>query len=67
MKHGVKPEELREVGTIWESLDFGFAVDDTVLKLCIEEHPDFHRCLAHHSVPYFPLAILINHSANLNM
>ena len=37
VNHGVRPEELREVGTIWESLDLGFAADDTALKLCIEK------------------------------
>ena len=36
VNHGVRPEELREVGTIWESLDLGSAADDTALKLCIE-------------------------------
>ena len=46
VNHGVKPEKLREVGTIWESLDLGFAADDTALKLCIEKHPDFRRCVA---------------------
>ena len=46
VNHGVRPEELREVGTIWESLDFGFAADDTALKLCIEKRPDFRRCVA---------------------
>ena len=37
VNHGVRPEELRDVVTIWESLDLGFAADDTALKLCIEE------------------------------
>ena len=46
VNHGVRPEESREVGTIWESLDLGFAADDTALKLCIEKRPDFRRCVA---------------------
>ena len=46
VSHGVRPEELKEVGTIWESLDLGFAADDTALKLCIEKHLDFRRCVA---------------------
>ena len=37
VNHGVKPEELKEVGTVWESLNLGFAADDKVRKLCIED------------------------------
>ena len=54
MNHGVKPEELKEVGTIWESLNLGFAADDTVLKLCIEERPDFRRCVARLTTLHLP-------------
>ena len=43
MNHGVRPDELRDVETIWESLDLGFAADDTALKLCIEEGPGFRH------------------------
>ena len=61
VNHGIRPEELREVGTIWESLDLGFAADDTAPKLCIEERPDFRHCVAHRTTLHFPenfLAIL---------
>ncbi len=58
MNNGVRPEELREVGTIWESLDFGFAADDTALKLCFEERPDFRRCVARRTTLHFPENIL---------
>ena len=37
------------------------------LKLCVGERNNFHHCLAHHAILYFPLAILINYSANLNI
>ena len=52
------PLELREVGTIWESLDLGFAADDPVLKLCIEERPDFRRCVARRTTLPLPENIL---------
>ena len=58
MNHGVRPEELRDVETIWESLDLGFAADDTALKLCIEERPDFHLCVACRTTLHFPENIL---------
>ena len=58
MNHGIRPEELREVGTIWESLDLGFAADDTALKLCIEERPDFCCCVARRTNLDFPEKIL---------
>ena len=59
MNHGVRPEESREVGTIWESLDLGFAADDTALKLCIEKRPDFRRCVACCTTLHFLEDILI--------
>ena len=31
------------------------------------ERNNIHRCVAHHAILYFPLAILINYSANLNI
>ncbi len=58
MNHGIRPEELREVGTIWESLDLGFATDHTVLKLCFEERPDFRRRVARRTTLHFPENIL---------
>ena len=58
MNHGVRQEELREVGTIWESLDLGFAANDTALKLCIEKRPDFRRCVARRTTLHFPEDIL---------
>ncbi len=58
MNHGIRPEELREVGTIWESLDLGFAADDTALKLCIEEGPDFRHCMARRTTLHFPENLL---------
>ena len=58
VNHGIRPEELREVGTIWESLDLGFVADDTAPKLCIEERPDFRRCVARRTTQYFPENIL---------
>ena len=39
--------------TIWE-----FAADDTTLKLCIEECPDFRRCVARRTTLHFPENIL---------
>ena len=61
VNHGIRTEELKEVGTIWEYLDLGFAAEDTVLKQCIEERPDFCCCVAHRTTLHFPeifLAIL---------
>ena len=52
---------------LYGPLNLGFASDDTGLKLCVGEPNNFHRCVAHYAVLYFPLAILINFSANLNM
>ncbi len=58
MNHGLRPEELREVGTIWELLDLGFAADDTTPKLCIEKRPDFRCCVARRATLHFPENIL---------
>ena len=44
-----------------------FVSDDAGLKMCIGERNNFHRCVTHHAVLYFPLAIFINCSANLYM
>ncbi len=41
-----KTRRIMDVETIWESLDLGFAADDTALKLRIEERPDFFCCVA---------------------
>ena len=37
------------------------------MKLCVGERNNIHRCVAHQAILYFPLAILINYSANLNI
>jgi len=58
VNHGVRPEQLREVGTIRGSPDFGFAADDTALELCDEECPEFRRCVAHRTTLHFPENIL---------
>ena len=52
---------------LYGPLNLGFGSDDTGLKLCVGEHNNFHRCVTHYPVLYFPLAILIKFSANLNM
>ena len=52
---------------LYGPLNLGFASDDTGLKLCVGEHNNFHRCVAQLAVLYFPLAILIDYSANLKI
>ena len=34
------------------------------MKLCVGERNNIHRCVTHHAILYFPLAILIDYSAN---
>ena len=58
MNHGIRPEQIREVGTIWGSLDFGFAADETALELCNEECPEFRGCVARRTTLHFPENIL---------
>ena len=36
-------------------------------RMKLGERNNIHRCVAHHTILYFPLAILINYSANLNI
>ena len=36
-------------------------------RMKLGERNNIHRCVAHHAILYFPLAILINYSANLNI
>ena len=51
----------------YRSPNLGFAADDTGRKLWVGEYNNFHCCVAHHAIMYFPIVIPINYSANLNM
>ena len=57
VNHGVKPEELKEVGTKWEWLNLGFAADDEVLKLH-EERSNFCHYVARRTILHLPENIL---------